>query len=287
VNPQEFNNWLAKKRHLDEPLSFIKPLIMGVLNVTTDSFSDGGKFLSFDRSCEHAFELIAQGADLIDIGGESTRPGATPVSVDQELARVIPLIEYIHSNSDVCISIDTYKPEVMSQAIAAGANLINDIYALRYDGALSTAAKLNVPICLMHMQGQPYNMQKNPQYPQGLMAELCFFFRERIQACLEAGIAETQLLLDPGFGFGKRVVDNLHMMRYLNELNHFNMPLLLGVSRKHTIGVILDKKIDQRLIGSVALAVFAAIKGAGILRTHDVDETKQAIQIIEAIYQAE
>ncbi|MDI1352646.1 MAG: dihydropteroate synthase, partial [bacterium] len=176
MNSQQFTGWLQQQNQPVLKYNFSKPLIMGILNVTADSFSDGGRFLSIDRACEHAFDLIAHGADIIDIGGESSKPGAIPVPLDIELARVIPVIEYIRSQSDICISIDTYKPEVMQKAVAAGANIINDIYALRQHNSLAMAAELKVPVCLMHMQGQPLTMQDNPSYPQGLVAEILSFF---------------------------------------------------------------------------------------------------------------
>ena len=259
---------------------------MGVLNVTSDSFFDGGKYLSMDRACEHAFNLIAQGVDIIDIGGESTKPGAVKVPLEIELERIIPVIKQIRLHSDICISIDTYKPEAMTAAVDAGANIINDIYALRTEGALTTAAKLGVPVCLMHMQGQPHNMQENPQYPQGMMVELTHFFTERINACEKAGINKNLLILDPGFGFGKLVKNNLNFLYNLDDLKNFNLPVLLGVSRKSTIGAVLDQDVSARLIGSISIAVYAALKGVGILRTHDVNETNQALMMIDAIYQA-
>ena len=258
---------------------------MGVLNVTADSFSDGGMFLSIDRACEHAFDLISHGADIIDIGGESTKPGAQQVPLDVELGRVIPVIERIRRDSDVCISIDTYKPTVMAAAVLAGANIINDIYALRQDGALAMVAQLGVPVCLMHMKGQPETMQHNPYYPDGLVSELINFFLERIQACLAVGINKEQLILDPGFGFGKLVADNLNLLHNLNAFKKLGCPLLLGVSRKSTIGAILNKRVNDRLVGGIALAVYAALNGVGIIRTHDVDETNQALLVINAIYQ--
>lgn len=286
MTPEQFIGWLEEKSQPDYPTSFQKPLIMGILNVTSDSFSDGGNFLSMDRACEHAFNLIAQGADIIDIGGESTKPGATYVSLDEELSRVLPVINQIRKNSDVCISIDTYKPQVMNAAVGAGANIINDIYALRKEGALEMAAQLNVPVCLMHMQGDPQNMQDNPQYPLGVMSELTHFFLERINACEKAGINRKQLIIDPGFGFGKRVENNLHLMKRINEFTHLNRPVLLGVSRKSTIGAVLGKEVNQRLIGSLSLSVYAALNGVGILRTHDVNETQQALHMIDAVCQA-
>lgn len=259
---------------------------MGILNVTPDSFSDGGHFLSVENACDQAYKLIAEGADLIDIGGESTKPGAKKVPAEIELTRVIPVIEQIRKYSDVCISIDTYKPEVMEAAVNAGAQVINDIYALRVEGSLICAAKLGVPVCLMHMQGNPQNMQFNPEYPNGVITEIRQFFAERIKACENAGIKKTNLILDPGFGFGKLVENNLQLMNGLENFHDFNAPLLLGVSRKSTIGALLSKDVGERLVGSIALAVYAAIKGVGIIRTHDVDETNQALQLIEAVCNA-
>jgi dihydropteroate synthase len=282
----QFIDWLEDKNQSEVHTVFEKPLIMGVLNVTSDSFFDGGRFLSMDRACEHAFHLISQGADIIDIGGESTKPGAIPVPLDLELSRVIPIIEQIRNHSDICISIDTYKPETMEAAIHAGANIINDIYALRQKEALAMAAKLGVPVCLMHMQGHPHNMQQNPQYPNGVMEGLMQFFAERIHACENAGIDRKRLILDPGFGFGKSVKNNLQIIYNLVQLKHFNLPLLLGVSRKSTIGAVLEKDVNDRLIGSISMAVYAALNGVGILRTHDVNETSQALQMINAICQA-
>lgn len=259
---------------------------MGVINVTPDSFSQGGKAVSTKKSCDEAHQLIAQGADLIDIGGESTKPGAMQVPLDEELARVIPVIEGIRKQTDCCISIDTYKPEVMRAAVKAGANLINDIYALRKEGALATAYELSVPVCLMHMQGTPQTMQDNPHYPEGVMRDVCQFFEERIEACRMAGINTNTLLLDPGFGFGKKVSDNLTIMKQLAYFKRFKKPILLGVSRKSTIGLLLNKEVNQRLAGGITFAVYAALKGLSLIRTHDVDETNQALQLIEAISQA-
>lgn len=258
---------------------------MGVLNVTPDSFFDGGNYLAVDNALQHALSLIQQGADIIDIGGESAKPYAKQVSLEVELTRVIPVIKKLRRESDVCISIDTYKPEVMQAAVEAGANIINDIYALRQPGALTMAAQLAVPVCLMHMQGEPSNMQQNPYYRHGVVDEICQFFTERIKACELAGINKNLLLLDPGFGFGKLIKDNLQLVYNLQEFFTLGMPILLGISRKNTIGAILDKETDQRLIGSLTLALFSAMKGVGILRTHDVDETRQALKILEMLYQ--
>jgi dihydropteroate synthase len=286
VNSQQFADWLERKSQPATSVLFEKPLIMGILNLTTDSFSDGGVFLQKEKACEHALHLIAQGADIIDVGGESSKPGARAISLDMELARVIPVIEYIRRNSEVCISIDTYKPEVMQAAVQAGANIINDIYALRQEGALPMAVQLKVPVCLMHMQGQPQDMQKNPSYPYGVMNDIVQFFSTRIAACLQAGVDKRDLILDPGFGFGKRVADNLNLIHHLKKVQQFNLPLLLGVSRKSTIGVLLGKEVEDRLIGGLTFAIYAALEGVGIIRTHDPDETSQALRIIDAISHA-
>lgn len=287
MNSAQFSGWLDKMSQPSLSRNQAKPLIMGVLNITSDSFYDGGKFLSMDRACEHAFTMIAEGADIIDVGGESSKPGAVQIPTDLEMARVIPVIEQIRSGSDVCISIDTCKPEVMQAAVAAGANIINDINALQLEGALDMAAKLAVPVCLMHMQGTPQNMQNNPQYPEGIETHLMQFFRERIAACVSSGIDKNKLILDPGFGFGKTVENNLRLTNKLDLFLEFKLPLLLGVSRKSTIGIILGKEVNERLIGGIALAVYAAMKGVGIIRTHDVSETNQALEMIHALSAAD
>lgn len=283
MNSAQFIAWL-EHRCLFSAGSFPKkPLVMGILNVTPDSFSDGGQFLSVDGACDHAGNLIAQGADIIDIGGQSTRPGAQQIPADIELSRVIPIIEQIRIHSDICISIDTNKPEVMEAAVRAGATMINDVYALRTDGALMMAAKLAVPICLMHMQGEPHNMQQDPQYPNGVLADVMQFFIERVAECERVGINRKHLILDPGFGFGKCIQDNLCLVKKLDSFLVIGMPLLLGVSRKSTIGAVLAKKVSERLIGSIATTVYAVLKGVEIIRTHDVDETQQALNMINMI----
>jgi dihydropteroate synthase len=279
-------SWLDHRSQRSSSTYSEKPLVMGILNVTPDSFFDGGKFFSMDKAYEHACHLINHGADLIDIGGESTRPGAIPVSVDTELERTIPVIQYIRAHSDICISIDTHKPEVMETAVQEGANMINDVYALRTPGALEMAAKLGVPVCLMHMQGKPENMQQAPYYPNGILTEVMYFFKERIENCVNAGMDKKNLILDPGFGFGKQTEDNLYLIKMLEDFLVLELPLLLGVSRKSTIGKILNKEVQDRLPGSIALAVYAALKGVGIIRTHDVDETNQALIMIEQVFQA-
>jgi dihydropteroate synthase len=223
-----------------ELLSSDRPVIMGILNVTPDSFSDGGRFASVEPALAHALEMQAQGADIIDIGGESTRPGAESVSVDEELRRVIPVIEALRQHSQVPISIDTSKPEVMRAAVAAGASLVNDVYALRAPGAVETCAELAVPVCLMHMQGEPRSMQQNPRY-QNVVAEISEFLLARAQACIDHGIAEQHIILDPGFGFGKTTVHNLQMLAQIRTFCESGFPLLVGISRKSMFAEILGR----------------------------------------------
>lgn len=286
MNIKEFKSWLDHRSQLslDSPLE--KPLIMGILNITPDSFSDGGMFLSTDSACRQAIHMLRQGADIIDIGGQSTKPGTLPVPLDVELQRVIPVIRGIRVYSNVCISIDTDKPEVMEAAVTAGANIINDVSALGRHGALAMAAKLAVPVCLMHMKGEPYTMQQNPHYSDGVMSEIVHFFTDRIDKCIEAGIEKRHLILDPGFGFGKSDLDNLCLVNKLDKFTALKIPLLLGVSRKSTLGTLLGKEVGERLIGGIALAVYATLKGVGIIRTHDVDETNQALKLVALVSQA-
>lgn len=262
-------------------LSLASPVVMGILNVTPDSFSDGGKFSSFELACQHADEMVAQGALIIDIGGESTRPGAAEVTVEDELARVVPLVEYVAKNHDVWISVDTSKPDVMRQAVNAGAHLINDVRALLEPGALKTAAQLNVPICLMHMQGAPRTMQSAPEY-QDVIADVFKFLNERIQACLEAGIPRERLLIDPGFGFGKTLEHNYELLAKLERFAQFELPILIGLSRKSMIGNLLARPTSERLAGSLAGAMIAAQKGAHIIRVHDVPETVDMLKVLQA-----
>lgn len=256
---------------------------MGVLNVTPDSFSDEGRFYQVDCALQEARRMIAAGADVIDIGGESSRPGALPVSCTEELERVIPLIERLCAECDICISIDTTKAEVMQAAIHAGACFINDITALKGQGSLATAAALDVPVCLVHMQGEPRTMQHDPHYQEGVVHEINQFFQEQIEVCVDAGIRRENLILDPGFGFGKTVSHNLQLVNEITAFQCHQCPILLGVSRKSTLGIILDKPVQERLWGGLAIAVFAAIHGVAIIRTHDVNETKQAFSVIEAV----
>lgn len=259
---------------------------MGVLNVTPDSFSDGGCFYSAKNACKHALQLVEQGVDLIDVGGESTRPNAHAISAEEELDRVIPVIQKIRAYSDVCLSIDTYKPQIMKEAVSNGANVINDVYALQTEGSLQTAAILDVPICLMHMQGTPQTMQAKLLDSQEILQKITTFFEQRLKACYKSGIDLDKIILDPGFGFGKSVHANLYMLKALSQFKGLTRPLLVGVSRKSTIGSILKKTVENRLIGSIALAIYASLNGANIIRVHDVDETIQALKIIEMVCNA-
>jgi dihydropteroate synthase len=263
-------------------LQIKRPMVMGILNVTPDSFIDGGRYLALAPALSQARLMIQQGADIIDIGGESTRPGAAQISFDEELARVIPVIEAIRAESCVPISIDTSSPEVMSAAAQAGVDMINDVRALQREGALAMAAKLGLPVCLMHMQGRPENMQEDPSYVN-LMEDISDFFAARIRQCLAAGIPLSRIVLDPGFGFGKTVEHNLQLVNRLAEFSHLGCPLLVGLSRKSTIGKILGSVTTDRLQGSVAAAVLAFINGASILRVHDVEPTVLALRVVSAI----
>ncbi len=267
-------------------LDLSRPLVMGILNVTPDSFSDGGDFISPDAALERARQMVGEGADIIDVGGESTRPGAAPVSLEQELERVIPVIEAISRELPVPVSIDTSKAGVMSGAVSAGAGLINDVAALRGEGALEVAAKSGVPVCLMHMQGGPRTMQESPEY-QDVVSDIRQFLGERIKACQAAGISRDRIVLDPGFGFGKTLGHNLELLRRLEEFSDIGLPLLVGISRKSMIGALLgDVPVTERLYGSLAAAVLAVERGAGILRVHDVKPTVDAIRVAQAVMQS-
>jgi len=263
-------------------LDLSRPQLMGVLNVTPDSFSDGGDFFDRQRAVERALQMQEEGAAIIDIGGESTRPGAVPVSAYHELQRVIPVIDALQAQLAVPISIDTQKPEVMHAAVAAGAGLINDVNALRAPGALEAAAATGVPVCLMHMQGDPRTMQSNPQY-QDVVEEVKNFLMQRVAVCTAAGIGRQRLLLDPGFGFGKSVEHNLRLLARLDELAALNLPLVVGLSRKSMIGKLLGLDIGERLPASIALAVLAVERGARLVRAHDVAATWQALQMQAAL----
>ena len=269
-------------------LDLTHPAVMGIVNITPDSFSDGGALYSagqLDQSKTLAAveAMLEAGADIIDIGGESTRPGADPVTCDQELERVVPIVEAVTSRFDTIVSVDTSTPQVIEQVAAAGAHLINDVRALQREGALAAAVSCGLPVCLMHMQNQPKSMQQNPQY-QDVVTEVFDFLQQRKQVCVEAGISEDQILLDPGFGFGKTLTHNLELFSGLDSLVKMGHPILVGVSRKSMIGQILDSAVEERLIGSVTMALLAAqtvsaVQGSLILRVHDVKETVQALRI--------
>ncbi|MEZ8447574.1 dihydropteroate synthase [Vibrio splendidus] len=259
-----------------------RPHVMGILNVTPDSFSDGGKFNSLDNALLQAERMIQAGVSIIDIGGESTRPGAPDVSLEEELARVIPAIKAIRAKFDVWISIDTSKAEVMRQAVEAGADLINDVRALQEPGALQAAAEANVPVCLMHMKGQPRTMQASPVYDDVLM-DVEAFLQERVEACEAVGISKEQLILDPGFGFGKTIEHNYHLLAHLEKFHTLGLPVLAGMSRKSMIFKLLDKAPADCMVASVTCATIAAIKGAQIIRVHDVEDTLEAMKIIEVM----
>ena len=263
-------------------LSLQEPLLMGILNVTPDSFSDGGQFDNFDSAIQKAKQMIADGADIIDIGGESTRPGAAVVSEDEELQRVVPLIEKLSDELDVPISIDTSKAVVMYEAVQAGASMINDVYALQKDNALQTAAQLNVPVCLMHMQGKPETMQKTVEY-KNVIQEVYDFFQERIDHCVDSGINKDNIIIDPGFGFGKLLQHNVRLLNNLSLFVESGFPVLAGLSRKSMLGQITGKDVNQRLASSLAVAQIAIEKGAQIIRVHDVAETKDILRVLQAM----
>ncbi|MGL6549385.1 dihydropteroate synthase [Aeromonas hydrophila] len=258
-------------------LSLERPHVMGILNVTPDSFSDGGHFNQLERAMTHARQMVAEGATLIDIGGESTRPGAPDVSEQEELDRVIPVVERMVAELEVMISLDTSKAAVMREGCAAGAHLINDVRALLEPGALAAAAVANVPVCLMHMQGQPRTMQAEPHYDD-LLGEVRAFFDERIAACLAAGIRRELLLLDPGYGFGKTLAHNYQLLAQQDKLLDYQLPLLVGMSRKSMIGNLLGRPVDERLAGSLACALIGMQRGARIIRVHDVRATMDALR---------
>ncbi|BET98398.1 dihydropteroate synthase [Xenorhabdus taiwanensis] len=257
------------------------PQVMGILNVTPDSFSDGGTHNTFDSALKYAAEMIKEGATIIDVGGESTRPGANEVSEQEELDRVIPVIEVLAQRFDIWISVDTSKAVVMRESAKAGAHIINDVRALQEPGALEAAAQSGLPICLMHMQGQPRTMQTEPHY-EDVVSEVKNFLIQQIERCVAAGIAKNNLILDPGFGFGKNLSHNYNLLAHLQEFHHLGLPILAGMSRKSMIGQLLNVPPQERVAGSVACAVIAAMKGAQIIRVHDVKETVQAMQVVHA-----
>jgi dihydropteroate synthase len=269
---------LPRNRTLD----LTKPIIMGIVNVTPDSFSDGGNYNSVEDAFKQAMRLIEEGAGILDIGGESTRPGAPDVALQEELQRVIPVIKRIRAASDCVISIDTSKAAVMEAAIEAGADIINDVRALQEPGALEVAAKYSdVPVCLMHMQGQPRTMQTNPTY-ENLISDINQFFEERVLTCSKAGINQNRIILDPGFGFGKTLTHNFEILEKFNAFSTLGLPLLAGLSRKSMFGQLLNRETSERVAASLAGALLCAQKGAHIIRVHDVKETADVIGVWQA-----
>ena len=260
--------------------------VMGILNVTPDSFSDGGRFSQLDAALRHAAAMVAAGATIIDVGGESTRPGARAVSPVEEMERVAPIVERIHRELDVIISVDTSTPAVMRETARLGAGLINDVRSLQRDGALDTAAATGLPVCLMHMLGEPGTMQDAPHYDH-LVAEVTEFLVDRIAQCAAVGIAPERIILDPGFGFAKTLQHNLSLFKHMESLHALGRPLLVGVSRKSMIGMALNRPVGERLYGGLALAALAVAKGARILRVHDVAETVDVVRMIDAVESAE
>lgn len=263
-------------------LDLSTPVVMGVLNVTPDSFSDGGRFATVDAALAHARTLVGDGARIVDVGGESTRPGARPVTEAQELERVVPVIERIRAELDCIVSVDTMKPGVMRAACAAGAELINDVMALRAPGALDAACGSGAAVCLMHMQGEPRTMQQSPAYLD-VVEEVAAFLRERAEACIAAGIARERLVLDPGFGFGKSLQHNLELLGGIDVIAELGLPVLVGVSRKSMFGQLLGRPVDEREAGGLAAAVMAVWQGARIVRAHDVRATMDALKVTAAV----
>ncbi|WP_318493832.1 dihydropteroate synthase [Photobacterium leiognathi] len=268
----------------NKTLDLSTPQVMGILNVTPDSFSDGGKFNRIDHALYHVESMLAAGTAIIDIGGESTRPGAKDVGLQDELDRVVPVIEAIRQRFDCWISIDTSKADVMYEAVNAGADLINDVRALQEPNALMVAANANVPVCLMHMQGQPRTMQHKPNY-KNLREDVSVFLDERIKACEEVGIERQQLILDPGFGFGKTLEHNYEMLAHLEHFHQLDLPVLAGMSRKSMIFNLLSKQPSECLAGSLACATIAAMKGAQIIRVHDAKETVEVMKVCNMVLQ--
>lgn len=269
-------------RFQNKVLDLSVPRVMGILNVTPDSFSDGGQFSTVESAIKQATQMIDEGADFIDVGGESTRPGADSVTVDQELDRVLPVIEALHARFDTLISIDTSKPEVMTKAVEAGAGLINDVRALREEGAVKAAFQSGAAVCLMHMLGQPRTMQSSPCYTD-VVKEVEVFLQSRIDVCVAQGIPKDKIIIDPGFGFGKTLAHNYQLLDRLDELNTLAVPMLIGVSRKSMIGKLLNRDVEERLSGSLAAATVSLMKGARILRVHDVKQTVDAVKVVSAL----
>lgn len=266
----------------DRQFDLSRAIVMGILNVTPDSFSDGGRFDRVVRAVEHALRMQEEGADIIDIGGESTRPGAASVTVDEELERVIPVIREIRQQTSLPISIDTSKPEVMRAAVGEGANMVNDVNALQAKGAVETCAELDVPVCLMHMQGEPRTMQQDPQYGD-VVKDVAAYLQQRSIECIESGIHRNNIVVDPGFGFGKTLPHNLSLLNGLESICALELPVLVGISRKSMLGAILDRPVTERLYAGIAAAVIAYQKGARLFRVHDVAPTKDALAVCDAL----
>ena len=267
-------------------LDLSRPRVMGILNVTPDSFSDGGCFTELDAALRQAERMLAEGADILDVGGESTRPGASAVSLEEEMARVLPVVERLSAAFDVPLSVDTSKPEMMRAAVAAGAGMINDVNALNAPGALEAAAVSAVPVCLMHMQGEPRTMQTAPQYDD-VVADIIDYLGRRVMACVQAGIPRERLLIDPGFGFGKTLQHNLELLRDLGRFGELGLPILVGISRKSMLGAVTRRPVGERVAASIAAAIMAVERGAGIVRVHDVADTVDALKVWRAAMHGE
>lgn len=271
----------------DRRLDLSSSVVMGILNITTDSFSDGGELYNgegplLNRIAARAEQMMLAGAKILDVGGESTRPGAEPLTVQEELDRVIPVLEILLGNFDIIVSVDTSTAAVMKQAVSMGAHMINDVRALERQGALETACASKVPVCLMHMKGHPMHMQDDPQY-EDVVAEVIEYLKTRVQACVAAGMKQDSIIVDPGFGFGKTTLHNLLLLKNLSSLRRLDLPIMVGLSRKRTIGELTDQPVDRRVDGSVAAAVIAVMNGATIVRAHDVQATVEALKIADAV----
>lgn len=272
-------------RYRSKSLDLADPLVMGIVNLTPDSFSDGGRFKTTSAACDHALGMLEAGAAIVDIGAESTRPGAEPVTAERQLARLLPLLEALRPQTDACISVDTGDADVIGAVADAGADLINDVFALRQPGSLEAAARTDLGVCLMHMRGTPADMQDDPQY-EDVGTDVLAFLRSRANACVDAGIDRSRIAVDPGFGFGKSNDHNLSLLDQLGRFRELGLPVLVGLSRKGTLGAVTGRPVGERGAAGVAAAVLAVERGARIVRTHDVPETVDALKIIAAMYRA-